>query len=263
VQGVLARAQSSGHAETADVALLDSDKRWKLSASALRHGNAAVFILRMTRIDKAVADTLDPASARILRLVEDAPDAIVITNEAGRVLSVNRSFTELAELASDTAALGSHLTEWLGRSSVDVNVLLANLKKSGRIRLFSTSLNSAHKVATEVEVSAVTISDAKDTCYGFIIRSTAQRLSDGASANAGNGSRSVEQLTELVGSVPLKELVRESADLIERLSIEAALKLTNDNRAAAAEMLGLSRQSLYVKLRRFGLGDKSSDADTN
>jgi transcriptional regulator PpsR len=263
VQGVLARAQSSGHAETADVALLDSDKRWKLSASALRHGNAAVFILRMTRIDKAVADTLDPASARILRLVEDAPDAIVITNEAGRVLSVNRSFTELAELASDTAALGSHLTEWLGRSSVDVNVLLANLKKSGRIRLFSTSLNSAHKVATEVEVSAVTISDAKDTCYGFIIRSTAQRLSDGASANAGNGSRSVEQLTELVGSVPLKELVRESADLIERLSIEAALKLTNDNRAAAAEMLGLSRQSLYVKLRRYGLGDKSSDADTN
>ena len=34
-----------------------------------------------------------------------------------------------------------------------------------------------------------------------------------------------------------------------------ALELTHDNRASAAEMLGLSRQSLYVKLRRFNIGD--------
>jgi DNA-binding NtrC family response regulator len=67
--------------------------------------------------------------------------------------------------------------------------------------------------------------------------------------------RSVEQLTELVGRVSLKELVRETTDVIERLCIEAALELTRDNRASAAEMLGLSRQSLYVKLRRYGLGD--------
>jgi DNA-binding NtrC family response regulator len=65
----------------------------------------------------------------------------------------------------------------------------------------------------------------------------------------------VEQLTELVGRVSLKELVRETTDVIERLCIEAALELTSDNRASAAEMLGLSRQSLYVKLRRYGLGD--------
>ena len=72
-------------------------------------------------------------------------------------------------------------------------------------------------------------------------------------------TRSVEQLTELVGRVSLKELVRETTDVIERLCIEAALELTRDNRASAAEMLGLSRQSLYVKLRRYGLGDLESD----
>ena len=53
----------------------------------------------------------------------------------------------------------------------------------------------------------------------------------------------------------LKDLVREATEVIERLCIEAALELTGDNRASAAEMLGLSRQSLYVKLRRYGLGD--------
>ena len=61
--------------------------------------------------------------------------------------------------------------------------------------------------------------------------------------------------------MPLKELVRETTDVIERLCIEAALELTGDNRASAAEILGLSRQSLYVKLRRYGLGDLGSDAD--
>ena len=66
---------------------------------------------------------------------------------------------------------------------------------------------------------------------------------------------SSEQLTELIGRVPLRDLVRETTDVIEKLSIEAALELTGDNRASAAEMLGLSRQSLYVKLRRFGLAD--------
>ena len=69
----------------------------------------------------------------------------------------------------------------------------------------------------------------------------------------------MEQLTELIGRVPLKDLVREATDVIERLCIEAALDLTSDNRASAAEMLGLSRQSLYVKLRRYGLGDSGPE----
>jgi DNA-binding NtrC family response regulator len=41
--------------------------------------------------------------------------------------------------------------------------------------------------------------------------------------------------------------------LVERHFVEAALELTGDNRTAAAELLGLSRQSLYTKLRRYNL----------
>ena len=73
--------------------------------------------------------------------------------------------------------------------------------------------------------------------------------------------RSVGQMTELVGRVPLKDIVRDTTDLIEQLCIEAALELTHDNRASAAEMLGLSRQSLYVKLRRYNMGDLGPDND--
>ena len=69
------------------------------------------------------------------------------------------------------------------------------------------------------------------------------------------------QLTELIGRVPLRDLVRETTDVIEKLSIEAALELTGDNRASAADMLGLSRQSLYVKLRRYGLAEHAPEGE--
>jgi DNA-binding NtrC family response regulator len=60
----------------------------------------------------------------------------------------------------------------------------------------------------------------------------------------------------------LKDIVRESTDLIEQLCIEAALSYTSDNRASAAEILGLSRQSLYSKLHRYGLGNLPSEPES-
>jgi DNA-binding NtrC family response regulator len=72
------------------------------------------------------------------------------------------------------------------------------------------------------------------------------------------------ELSQLVGRRPIKDIVGETVDTIERLCIEAALELTHNNRASAAEMLGLSRQSLYVKLRRFGiLSENDADASLN
>jgi DNA-binding NtrC family response regulator len=95
---------------------------------------------------------------------------------------------------------------------------------------------------------------------GFAIRDVGRRLSaDPGPARGLPGS--ANQLAELVGRVPMKDIVSETSDLIEKLCIEAALELTRDNRASAAEILGLSRQSLYVKLRRYGLGDLGAAND--
>ena len=104
------------------------------------------------------------------------------------------------------------------------------------------------------------VTQGDQPCLGFTIRAVGRRLPAETRA-ARELPRSVEQLTELVGRVPLKDLVRETTDVIERLCIEAALEITGDNRASAAEILGLSRQSLYVKLRRYGLGDLGSEGE--
>jgi len=150
------------------------------------------------------------------------------------------------------------LDRWVGRPGVDLDALIANIREHGSVRHFSTILRGEYGANEEVEISAVSVLTGEYPCYGFTLRNVGAR--EPAKPNRPRElPRSVEQLTQLVGRVTLKELVRETTDVIERLCIEAALEMTGDNRASAAEMLGLSRQSLYSKLRRFGLGDLDSD----
>lgn len=66
---------------------------------------------------------------------------------------------------------------------------------------------------------------------------------------------------EAFGAIPLRDLVREATAAIEWRGILIALERAGGNRALAAQMLGLSRQSLYVKMRRFGLGGLGTDVD--
>jgi transcriptional regulator PpsR len=154
---------------------------------------------------------------------------------------------------------GELLDRWLGRAGVDFSVALANLRQNGSIKLFATAMRGEYGATTDVEVSAVALDDGDDKQdFGFAIRNVEKRLST-TSSSSRELPRSMAQLTEMIGRVPLRDLVRETTDVIEKLSIEAALELTGDNKASAAEMLGVSRQSLYVKLKRFGLEDHSTD----
>jgi transcriptional regulator PpsR len=183
-----------------------------------------------------------------------------VTDLQGRIQSANASFVEMAQLVGEENARGESIERWLGRPGVDLNVLISNLRQHGSVRLFTTSVKGEHGGTTEVEISGVGILTGDQPCLGFTIRPIGRRLA-GDSRLGQQLPSSVEQLTELVGRVPLKDIVRDTTDLIEKLCIEAALALTQDNRASAAEMLGLSRQSLYVKLHRYGLGDLGSDVE--
>jgi len=178
----------------------------------------------------------------------------VVTDLKGQILSVNPAFLDLVQLPNEAQARGESIERWLGRPGVDLSVLMSNLRQHGSVKLFATTLRGEDGSNIEVEISGVSVPHAELPCLGFMIRNVGWRLSSRPRINQ-DLPRSVEQLTELVGRVPLKDLVQESTDLIEKLCIEAALQLTHDNRASAAEMLGLSRQSLYVKLHRYGLGD--------
>lgn len=254
LQSLLVSVRVAGRGEDVRVRVRDGDRQFVASASLIRQENSSLFLVRLAPLAAAAA-AARPGAALMAQVVDGAPDAFVVSDPEGRIVAVNAAFVELAQLASEEQARGESLDRWLGRPGVDLNVMISNLRQYGVLRLFATTLRDEAGATTDVEISAVSLPRAPQPCLGFTIRNVGRRLSADPQQATRALPRSVEQLTELVGRVPLKDLVREATDRIEQLCIEAALELTRNNRASAAEMLGLSRQSLYVKLRRFGLGD--------
>jgi transcriptional regulator PpsR len=251
----LSGLRTSGRAEPLRVRPSNAKRDFRLNGILFRQENASHALLRLEPLGETPALGSVPLGPGTLAEVAlQLPDAIVVTTPDGRIVTNNRAFLDLVQLATDEQARNETLEKWLGRPGVDLGVLVANLKQHGSVRLFATTMRGEYGAVTDVEISAVAINEGAEACLGFSIRNVDRRRP--SEARPGRElPRSVEQLTELVGRVSLKELVRETTDVIERLCIEAALELTRDNRASAAEMLGLSRQSLYVKLRRYGLGD--------
>jgi transcriptional regulator PpsR len=257
LQDLLGAIRVTGRANEIDVRTADGGRSFRVSASPFRQDNASHILVRLVPLDSAERSDAASDRTRLTAMLERLPDSFVLTDPTGRVLAASRSFLDLVQLASEEQVRGESLERWLGRPGVDLNVLLANLKEHHSIRIFSTVVRGEYGANADVEISAVSAPDAEPPCIAFSLRSVSRRLPESGSAGR-ELPRSVQQLTELIGRVPLKDLVRETTDVIERLCIEAALELTGDNRASAAEMLGLSRQSLYVKLRRFGIAESAA-----
>jgi len=260
IQSLFAALSSSGHADPIKVRSAESGTEFTLAGSVFRQDRATLFLVRLASGDGARDQAAGKETTKLLSVVENAPEGFVVTSTDGKILTANNAFLELAQLGVPDQIRGESLDRWLGRPGVEFNALVHNLVENGTIRLFETIVRGQYGSTTEVEVSAVAVLSGDTPCLGFVIRNVSGR-SGGMEAPDHPMARSVEKLTKLVGRVPLKDLVRESTDMIERLCIEAALELTNDNRASAAELLGLSRQSLYAKLHRYNLLDSDPVGD--
>ncbi len=259
VQDQLAALRTTGRADDVVARAADGKQRLVISASLFRHETASFLLLRLAPLSgDARAAVISPLRSRLLDVVDQLPDGFVVTDVDGRVLTVNAAFLDLTQLGSEAQARGEPLSRWLGRPGVDLEVLLTHLRQHGAVRSFATTVRGQFGTTSEVEISAVAVPNGDPPCLGFALRNAGTRPA--ADPRGRTLPHSVAQLTELIGRVPLRDLVRDTTDVIERMCIEAALELTKDNRASAAEMLGLSRQSLYVKLRRYGL--TSSEDET-
>ncbi|MEM6711203.1 MAG: transcriptional regulator PpsR [Pseudomonadota bacterium] len=258
---LMATVQSAGRAEAVAEDTGGSAHGVDLKASLFRQADVAYILIRL--LPKGDHDRQSGSSdmAIVNDVVTKLPDGFVVLDEQRRVVSANDAFLELVQAVTPEQAMGKTVESWFERSSVDANVLFANVREYGSVRRFPTVMRGELGSSEDVEISAVTVPDAKSgAAYGLVVRRVLRNLSEEAPVE-GLPARSAEQLTDLIGHMSLKEVVRETTDVVERLCIEAALKLTGDNRASAAQMLGVSRQSLYAKMHRFGLGDLSSDAD--
>lgn len=252
-------AQSGTRHEPMRLRLADGRDEFAASASVFRQDGTVHVLVRIisTRTDTAAeAET----KSTLLRVLNRIPDAFVVVDDALNIVDVNLAFLEMSQLPSAESAQGQSLSRFVGRAGVDMNVLMANLREHGWVRNFSSIVRTLYGAQDEVEISAVSVREGLEAFHGFVIRPSRRRATPSNVAPR-ELPRTTEQLTELVGRVPLREIVRETTDVIERMCIEAALNLTSNNRASAAEVLGLSRQSLYSKLNRYGLGSADTDPD--
>lgn len=240
---------------------LADGSRATVTLALFRQDGEPVFLLRLDssqRLRNAARET--PVASPLADYALAATDAIVLTDRTGLIVETNAAFLELIQVATEKQVHGVSLGRWLGRTSVDLGVLITNLRQRGSIKLFATHLRTEFGSSSDVEISAVSVGAGADACLGFTIRDVGRRLMM-ATGPRNDIAKSVDQMTELVGRVPMKDIVNNTAGLIEQMCIKAALELTRGNRAAAADLLGISRQSLYVKLRRYELLDGDADTD--
>jgi len=262
VSTILSTAVPSTDATT--LRLPGDDKHPPLSIvlSRFREGDSTQILVKLKKQTPANGnEPLYSSSSvgEICSFFDNALDALVVTDPTGNILSANSTFVDLVEMVDQDSVKGKPLLNWLGRQSVDYPVMMNHLREKEALRLYRTEIMGQYGSSAKVEISARVNHDRAGQTFGFCIRNVSNRT--GAAnddlGHSGN-SPSADQLAELVGRVPLKELVRESTEVIEQLSIEEALKKTGNNRASAAELLGVSRQSLYVKLRRYGIDESTA-----
>ena len=194
----------------------------------------------------------DSLSVNLNVVYHQGPDAMVFTDAGGNILSANESFLELIEAAHDLNVKGRSLADYLMRGSVDLKVLTENAARTGRMRLYPTKVIGAFGDPRAVEIAVTAIQAGKDQVFAHILRDIS-RIEHVRPAGAPVTDDNVRSVMELVGSASLKDIVAETTNVVEKMCIETAVELTMNNRVAAAEMLGLSRQSLYVKLRKYDL----------
>jgi transcriptional regulator PpsR len=250
----LVKASSTGRIGTFTARLKAGDEV-SFQVALFRYEHASRLLVRLLDHPDLFGNNAR-ASGCSQALFDELPHGVVIAGEDMRIIDANRAFIDLAQLSVEENALGQPLDRFIGRNGVDTAILASALRDNASVRNFATVIFGA---VTEIDVDAVHVNFARRECFGFFIRAA-----DGAKrrrpvVDGAHGSALVEHVTEVVGRVSLKDIVRDTTDEIERLCIETALGMTENNRAAAAEMLGISRQSLYGKLARYGIGAAESD----
>lgn len=258
VQRMLDSLRGSGRADPITVKLAGVASDVAISGSLFKQEQSNQLLIKVQGGSEAVVADGQGAETSLKTLVDNMPDAFVVTDTDRRVLMGNAAFLALAELVTPDQIRGQSIDRWIGRSPAEMGLLIGSLREHGSVRRFRTIVRGELGSSEDVEISAVAIENGPQPSLGFTIRAEGPRAESHTGTN-GAMPYPVNHLTSLVGQVPLKNLVRETTDLIERMCIEAALQIVGDNRASAAEMLGLSRQSLYLKLRRYGLGDLDSE----
>jgi transcriptional regulator PpsR len=258
VREMLARIRERGKALSILVHLGPEAKPWMLRGSLITAEPGHVFLLQFTAATDLSARAEKAGHSTVEELIDHLPDGFVALDDAGIIRHVNQAFLDLVQLGSKGSAVGESLGRWLWQPGADLNALLANVQKHKTVRLFTTTIRGELGTETEIEISAGA-SEAEQGQIGVLLRNVTRRLPSGGEADLLRSA--LGSMSEQIGKSSLRQLVKNTVSIVEQHYVKQALELAEGNRTATAELLGLSRQSLYAKLNRYGLDDKGPDTE--
>lgn len=259
-QGMLARVREQSRAPGILVHLGPDRTPWTVRASLMTSEPGPVFLLQVMPVGAArpLPDRVN--SLPVADLIERLPDGFAIIDAEGIIRHASKGFLDLAQIGTVGAVLGERLGRWLSQPGADASMLLTTLHRHGVVRRFTTVLHGELGSDVEVEISASAGAEGRHPLIGVLIRDVGSRLSV---TNNVIGLRStLGSIISQTGKTSLPKLIDDAVAMVERHCIEAALELSEGNRTEAAELLGLSRQSLYKKLSRYGIeGSRRADLE--
>jgi PAS domain-containing protein len=122
---------------------------------------------------KPRANTISQASraaAKMLGLVEQTTDGIVITDKDGDVVLINPGFAKLTKLGDKYLARDRPLGRWLSPARGEIETILREIRRTGVLAALPARLRDELGNTIEIEFSAAVLPGEDELSIGFIIR---------------------------------------------------------------------------------------------
>jgi transcriptional regulator PpsR len=263
-QAMLGRVREQARSPGMLVHLGKTREPWALRASLMASEPGLLYLLHLAPVAGTPAAELGEPIAlagflSIDTLIERLPDGFVAVDAEGVILRANQAFADLVQVSSVEVLLGQRVSRWMSRPGGDFAVLLSTVQRHRVVRLLSTTIHGELGEQVDVEISAAGSSEMRSRHFGLLIRDVGRRL--GGPGEAERLKTILRAATGQIGRTTLLKVVRDTVDAVEQHYIKTALDIAAGNRTAAAELLGLSRQSLHTKLNRYGFDGAGTGAN--
>lgn len=241
VDELLVTARSGGRPVELRARLAGAHAYVSVAATPFRVGASQRLLLRLRDPTEG-----EPSAAERRRLAAPGNAAVVITDAAGHVRACDESFAALVGQPGEAALVGRPLSDWLGDARQPLDVLLADTRREGLAEREGLALRGS-ATAHGARVSASWLTEGDQEGIGLIVYPGDTNGLAAAPQRA--FLQAWEALDGQLGRSSLTQMLREAAALAERHFIQAALQRCGGDVAAAAELLGVSRDTLARRRR--------------